>query len=88
MAFPDFSEYQDTFSSPLLPPTFASYVVPLWIPPPANFVRIARAIYPYWKERRIERGGHRIIPVLNVIEQLYPTIAVLTIVNSLMSPTH
>ncbi|GLB37128.1 putative enhancer of polycomb-like protein [Lyophyllum shimeji] len=65
MAFPTFNEYQDTFSSPLPPPTFASYSVPTWVPAPAHLVRIARAIYPHWKERRIERGGHRIIPTLN-----------------------
>ncbi|KAF9467645.1 enhancer of polycomb-like-domain-containing protein [Collybia nuda] len=65
MAFPAFSEYQDTFSSPLSPPTFESYIVPSWIPNPTNLSRLARTIYPYWKERRIERGGHRIIPTLN-----------------------
>ena len=25
-----------------------------------------KAICTYWRERRIERGGHRIIPTLNV----------------------
>ena len=66
MTFPPFSDYQETFLSPLLPATFATYVVPEWVPTPANLVRIARAIYPHWRERRIERGGHRIIPALNV----------------------
>jgi enhancer of polycomb-like protein len=66
MAFPAFSEYHDTFASPLPAPTFEAYTIPSWIPNPANLIRIARAVYPYWKERRIERGGHRIIPVLNV----------------------
>ncbi|RDB21980.1 Enhancer of polycomb-like protein 1 [Hypsizygus marmoreus] len=65
MAFPAFAEYHDTFASPLSFSVFASYTVPPWIPAPAQLLRIARAIYPYWKERRIERGGHRIIPVLN-----------------------
>ncbi|KAF8070202.1 enhancer of polycomb-like-domain-containing protein [Lyophyllum atratum] len=65
MAFPTFSEYQDTFSFPLSPATFASYSVPKWIPVAGDLVRIARVIYPYWKDRRIERGGHRIIPTLN-----------------------
>ncbi|KAG5649953.1 hypothetical protein H0H81_001331 [Sphagnurus paluster] len=65
MSFPTFSDYQDTFSSPLPPPTFASYSVPSWIPRPLDLYRIAHTIYPYWKERRIERGGHRIIPSLN-----------------------
>ena len=66
MEFPPFSDYQDVFSSPLPSSMFATYTVPEWIPPPATLLRIAKAIYPYWKERRIERGGHRIIPALNV----------------------
>lgn len=66
MAFPPFSDYQDVFSSPLPPSMFASFIVPTWISSPAQLLRLAKVIYPYWKERRIERGGHRIIPTLNV----------------------
>ncbi|THU87120.1 hypothetical protein K435DRAFT_782619 [Dendrothele bispora CBS 962.96] len=33
-------------------------------------VSIARSVYPYWKERRLERPGHRIVPILNV-SQIY-----------------
>lgn len=29
-------------------------------------LRFAKVVYPYWKERRVERGGHRVIPILNV----------------------
>ncbi|KIL58931.1 hypothetical protein M378DRAFT_170023 [Amanita muscaria Koide BX008] len=65
MAFPPFSDYQETFSSPLLPLVFSNFSVPSWIPQPSNLLRIAKVVYPYWKERRIERGGHRIIPILN-----------------------
>ncbi|KAG6862228.1 hypothetical protein C0995_002159 [Termitomyces sp. Mi166 len=68
MAFPAFSEYQDTFSSPLSPATFASFSVPHWIPTPSYLVSIARIVYQYWRERRTERGGHRIIPILNLDE--------------------
>ncbi|KAI9463887.1 enhancer of polycomb-like-domain-containing protein [Boletus coccyginus] len=68
MPFPPFSDYQDIFSSPLPPCVFASFIVPVWIPPPAQLLRLAKAIYPYWRERRIERGGHRIIPILNFDE--------------------
>ena len=64
--FPPFSEYQDTFSNKLSPDVFAAFAVPSWIPPSQQLIRFAKAIYPYWKERRIERGGHRIIPTLNV----------------------
>lgn len=66
MPFPAFSDYQDTFSSPLTSATFAAFAVPSWIPSSVHLVRLARVIYPYWKERRVERGGHRIIPTLNV----------------------
>ncbi|KAI9437906.1 enhancer of polycomb-like-domain-containing protein [Lactarius psammicola] len=66
--FPPFYEYQDTFSNKLTPDMFAAFTVPLWIPQPQHILRFAKAIYPYWKERRIERGGHRIIPTLNYDE--------------------
>ncbi|KAG5352167.1 hypothetical protein C0989_003367 [Termitomyces sp. Mn162] len=68
MTFPSFQEYQETFSTPLPAPTFASFSVPSWIPPTQSLLRIARVVYPYWKERRLERGGHRIIPTLNFDE--------------------
>ena len=51
---------------PLPPATFATFTVPVWVPTPSQLTRIARIIYPYWRERRTERGGHRIIPTLNV----------------------
>ncbi|KAI6012212.1 enhancer of polycomb-like-domain-containing protein [Pisolithus marmoratus] len=68
MSFPPFSDYQEVFSSPLLPSMFAAFVVPPWIPPPSHLLRIAKVIYPHWRERRTERGGHRIIPCLNFDE--------------------
>ncbi|KAH9927133.1 enhancer of polycomb-like-domain-containing protein [Epithele typhae] len=66
--FPPFSEYQDTFATPLPPDMFACYSAPSWIPAPAQMLRFARLVYPYWRERRIERGGHRIIPAVNLDE--------------------
>lgn len=68
MTFPAFTEYQDVFTSPLSASTFAAFAVPSWIPPPAQLSRIARVVYPYWKNRRLERSGHRIIPTLNFDE--------------------
>lgn len=50
----------------LRPDTFAALTVPSWIPQPHQLLRFAKVIYPYWKERRVERGGHRILPTLNV----------------------
>jgi enhancer of polycomb-like protein len=70
MDFPAFSEYQDVFSVSLPTSIFANYSPPSWISNSPSLLRIAKAIYPYWKERRIERGGHRIIPTLNVCFKL------------------
>ena len=64
--FPPFTDYQDTFTSPLHPNMFAVYSVPSWIPLPPQMLRYARIIYPYWRERRQERDGHRVIPAVNV----------------------
>lgn len=38
---------------------------PNLLSPPA-MVRIAKAVYSHWRERKIEREGQRIIPALNV----------------------
>jgi len=65
MDFPAFTEYQDVFSSPLPISMFATFNCPTWLPAPASLQRTAKVIYPHWKERRMERGGHRIIPTLN-----------------------
>ncbi|TFK92974.1 hypothetical protein K466DRAFT_658885 [Polyporus arcularius HHB13444] len=66
--FPPFSDYQDTFANHLQPDMFAVYSVPEWVPQPPQMYRYARLIYPYWRERRLERGGHRIIPTVNLDE--------------------
>lgn len=76
MAFPPFSDYQDVFLTPLPPSLFASFIVPTWIPPPAQLLRLAKVVYPYWKERRIERGGHRIVPILNVGSHAFSVLSV------------
>ncbi|KAJ3747552.1 enhancer of polycomb-like-domain-containing protein [Lentinula detonsa] len=68
MHFPEFSEYQEVLSLPLPPATFASYCPPTWLPQPPHLLRLARIIYPYWKERCLERAGRRIIPTLNFDE--------------------
>ncbi|TRM56162.1 enhancer of polycomb-like-domain-containing protein [Schizophyllum amplum] len=72
MQFPPFSDYIDVFSNPLSPSMFSSYVVPRWVPSPPNLLKMARVIYPHWKQRREERGGHRIIPTLNYDESDIP----------------
>ncbi|PPR07151.1 hypothetical protein CVT24_010699 [Panaeolus cyanescens] len=65
MEFPPFTNYQSVFASPLPASMFSNFVVPSWIPLSTTLVKIAKAVYPYWRERRIERKGHRIIPALN-----------------------
>jgi enhancer of polycomb-like protein len=66
MAFPPFTDYQDIFSIDLPVSMFATYVPPTWTPKPPQLLRMARTIYPHWRERRLAREGHRIIPTLNV----------------------
>ncbi|OCH93358.1 hypothetical protein OBBRIDRAFT_328810 [Obba rivulosa] len=66
--FPPFSDYQDTFANKLPPSMFAVFVVPEWVPEPETLLRMARVVYPYWRDRRLERGGHRIIPTVNLDE--------------------
>ncbi|KAK0201481.1 enhancer of polycomb-like-domain-containing protein [Desarmillaria ectypa] len=65
MMFPEFSNYQDTFANPLEKSFFAAYAVPKDIPPPEKLLSMAQLIYPYWRTRRMERGGLRVIPQLN-----------------------
>lgn len=64
--FPPFSDYQDTFAIELSASMFALYDTPQLVPPSQQLLRMARAVYPYWRERRLERGGHSIIPTVNV----------------------
>ncbi|KAF8479466.1 enhancer of polycomb-like-domain-containing protein [Gautieria morchelliformis] len=64
-AFPPFSDYEPTFAAPLPPATFATYTVPSSVPPPERLVAIARAVYPYWRERKVEREGKRVVPQLD-----------------------
>ncbi|KIJ53437.1 hypothetical protein M422DRAFT_64465 [Sphaerobolus stellatus SS14] len=65
--FPDFSEYHKFLSNPLPLSTFASFQLPPYVPPPDKLTQIAKAIYPWWRERRIERKGQRIEPQLHVL---------------------
>lgn len=63
---PPFSDYEDTFASPLPAALFALYDVPSWIPPPAQLLRLSRIVFSHWRTRRVSRDGHPIIPVVNV----------------------
>ncbi|KAJ7815092.1 hypothetical protein B0H14DRAFT_2603709 [Mycena olivaceomarginata] len=68
---PDFSFFKPFFLAPLDPDTFASHVVPAWIPPPSVLLSIALTIHPHWQQRRSLRGGHKIFPLLNSEENDY-----------------
>ncbi|KAJ7906886.1 hypothetical protein B0H13DRAFT_1880196 [Mycena leptocephala] len=61
----DFSFFQPFFQAPLHPDTFASHVVPAWVPPPSVLTSIAVIIHQHWQQRRSFRGGHKIFPLLN-----------------------
>lgn len=63
---PPFTDYEHFFSSPPSPHYFPSFSVPESFPTPATLLRLARVIYPHWRERKLERGGRRIIPQLIV----------------------
>ncbi|KAF8587580.1 hypothetical protein K439DRAFT_810742 [Ramaria rubella] len=65
--FPSFDNYYNFLATPLPPSTFASFEVPSNLPPPEQMVKLAKAIYPWWKDRRMERNGHRIVPQLHVL---------------------
>lgn len=79
MMFPEFSNYQDTFANPLEKSFFAAYAVPKNIPPPEQLLPMAQLIYPHWRVRRMERGGLRVIPQLNVRPPLSRNLLTLTI---------
>ncbi|KAJ3473978.1 hypothetical protein NLI96_g12716 [Meripilus lineatus] len=66
--FPPFSDYQDAFAMQPQDNMFALYAAPSWLPPSPQLLRLAKALYPHWRERRMERGGHPIIPVVNLDE--------------------
>lgn len=65
---PTFPEYEPFFANPLPPHFFPSFLIPDSVPDSPILVRFARSIYPHWRERKIERGGRRIIPQLNYDE--------------------
>ncbi|KAI0341412.1 hypothetical protein BDW22DRAFT_1358947 [Trametopsis cervina] len=65
---PPMSMYEDTFATQLPAMMFALFDAPSWIPAPAQLVRLARGVYPHWRSRRTSRGGHPIIPVVNLDE--------------------
>lgn len=72
--FPSFTVYQDVFSNTLPPHMFSKFGPPPWLPEPSHLVKVARIIYSYWKERRTERKGQRIIPTVNVsVFDLFPS---------------
>lgn len=54
---------------------FPTYACPSGVPVPGILCRMAKAIYPHWKERRLLSEGKSIIPQLNVsnLEKPWPS---------------
>ena len=63
---PSFATVEHMFSSPAQPSFFPDFEVPKALPALKELTRIARCIYPHWKDRRLERKGKTIFPGLNV----------------------
>ena len=57
-----------TFSTLLPASTWATFMPPSWLPSPAHLTQLAKVMYTYWRERRTEQGGHRIISTLDYDE--------------------
>ncbi|GJJ13337.1 hypothetical protein Clacol_007589 [Clathrus columnatus] len=65
--FPSFDEYVDLLSKPLSSAVFANFEIPSHVPPPDKLTDMARCVYSWWRERRIERKGQRIVPQLHIL---------------------
>ncbi|KAJ7937817.1 hypothetical protein B0H13DRAFT_1852116 [Mycena leptocephala] len=83
----DFSFFQPFFQAPLHPDTFASHVVPAWVPPPSVLTSITLIIHPHWQQRRSLRGGHKIFPLLNNDKRDCTNAAYVCFRNTLMHRT-
>ena len=64
---PAFPDIESLFSAPLSPAFLPSNEVPNSLPDMKLLARMARSIFPHWKERREKRKGWSIMPALNVI---------------------
>lgn len=51
---------------------FALATLPSWVPSGSQLSKFAKAVYPHWSKRRQERGGHPIIPIVNVCRHFHP----------------
>jgi enhancer of polycomb-like protein len=60
------------FSHNIPPNFFPTYTCPTGVPAPGVLSRMAKAIYPHWKDRRVFSEGKSIIPQLNVRLVLIP----------------
>ncbi|KZP00724.1 hypothetical protein CALVIDRAFT_580462 [Calocera viscosa TUFC12733] len=65
-SMPALTEFEDTLAHELSESFFSMYERPANLPKPEQVWLVARALYPHWRERKIERGGLRIMAQLNV----------------------
>ncbi|KZS93199.1 hypothetical protein SISNIDRAFT_486115 [Sistotremastrum niveocremeum HHB9708] len=63
-----FSDYESVFSPHPPAAYFCSYSVPEIMAEPGRVLGLARIVYDYWKQRRLERGGRRIMAQLSYDE--------------------
>lgn len=63
---PTFSAVEHLFASPIPTSFLPNYEQPRGLPESKILVRIAKLIYPHWKNRRELRKGRTICPILNV----------------------
>ncbi|KZO93563.1 hypothetical protein CALVIDRAFT_539745 [Calocera viscosa TUFC12733] len=67
---PILPDLEENFVHELEEEYFATYELPPSVPKPERLWSVVRTLYPFWKERKLARGGHRIIPQLNTDETL------------------
>ncbi|EJU00921.1 hypothetical protein DACRYDRAFT_116803 [Dacryopinax primogenitus] len=65
---PVLADFEETLTHELAESFFAMYDRPSNLPTPEQVWLLARAIYPHWKERKIEREGLRVMAQLNTDE--------------------
>ena len=63
---PKFSQFEEILSSPLNPTIFISGKAPSWLPSAELLSQLACPIYKHWQQRKEDRQGRRLIPVVEV----------------------
>ncbi|KZT60136.1 hypothetical protein CALCODRAFT_151039 [Calocera cornea HHB12733] len=67
---PVLADLEENFVHELEEEYFATYEVPPTVPKSERLWSLVRTLYPFWRDRKLARGGHRIMPQLNTDETL------------------